>query len=272
MKGVVFLLCLVVILFSCEKMDLKVDNLDSKLYILGHGGIGVGKNYPMNTFESIQKCFSLGADGTEIDVQLTKDSVLIAFRGKDLSDYTQLTGAVNDYNWSEIKGVQYTSLPYLGYEVLALEDLFERLNNVNQYKYTFDCKLYTNQDGNTFQKQFANALERLIEKYKLEEQVYIESQQIEFLQLLKVKNLHYKLFIYPSSFKDGLATALEQGLYGITISTDLITKEQVELAHSYAIYVAVWNTHSRKRNKEAIAKHPDFIQTDLVGYLVGEME
>lgn len=92
MKGIVFLLCLVVILFSCKKNELTIDNLDGKIYALGHGGMGVGKTYPMNTFESIQKCFSHGADGTEIDVQLTKDSVLIAFRGKDLSDYTQLTG------------------------------------------------------------------------------------------------------------------------------------------------------------------------------------
>jgi len=60
----------------------------------------------------------------------------------------------------------------------------------------------------------------------------------------------------------------ENNLYGITISTEGITKGQITLAHNEGLLVAIWNTHSNRKNRQAVEKNLDFIQTDRVKNLV----
>lgn len=272
MKRYFLSIILLAFLFTgCEKDYLTIDNLNDEIIILGHGGMGIGQTYPMNTFESILKCINVGAVGSEIDVQLTKDSVLVAYHSKDLSDNTNISGTINDLDWNEIKNAYYVSTPYLNYSIISLEQLFSNIDNLRNYKFTFDCKLYTNKNSTDFQKTFVNSIARIIDKYNLENNVYIESQSNDFLIKLKEKNENYKLFIY-SSFENGLKTALNLDLYGITISTEDISKEQIEIAHRNNLYVAIWNTHSKNKNIEAVKKNPDFIQTDRVEYLVELLE
>ena len=57
-------------------------------------------------------------------------------------------------------------------------------------------------------------------------------------------------------------------LFGITISTDDISKEQIAIAHNYSLNITLWKTHTKDRNLDAINKNPDFIQADVVEYLV----
>ena len=264
----IYILFLMVISISCNKDDFRINNLDGKITILGHGGMGITSTYPIDTYESIIKCLNSGADGTELDIQMTKDSVLVAFHDHDLSDQTNLSGVINDYNWNEIKDAFYTSTPYLNYSILSLDSLFSHINDLSKYLFTFDCKLYSNDDPENFKQTFANAISKLISKYNLENNVFIESQDKNFLLKLKKINPEYKLYIYPSSFQEGLETATSIGLYGITISTKIITKEQIQIAHENNLHITIWGIHTVNKNKEAILKNPDHIQTDKVKHLV----
>ena len=257
-------------IISCKKEEYNIVNLNgNKITALGHGGMGIRYTYPMNSYESILKCLNLGMDGTEVDVQMTKDSVLVAYHDQDLSHNTNLKGVVNSLNWTELKNARYTSTPYLNYPVISLEQLFSNIENLQEYKFVFDCKLYTN-NSNTgrFHESYINALIKIIQKYQIENNVYIESQSEDFLYLFKNKKPDYSLFIYPSSFESGLEKALSLNLSGITISTRDITKEQIKIAHNNNLLIAIWNIHSESDNIEAINKHPDFIQTDKVKNLI----
>jgi len=114
----ILFLCLstLFIIQGCIKEDFTIENLNgNRITSLGHAGMGVGSIYPMNSFEGIMKCLTLGLDGTELDVQMTKDSVLVAFHSSDLADLTTLKGKVNSVSWSELKTANYISAPYLGY-------------------------------------------------------------------------------------------------------------------------------------------------------------
>ena len=270
MKKYIEIFILLILFISCNKEEFSVRNLNgNKIIILGHGGMGIEQTYPMDTYESILKCINTGADGTEIDVQLTKDSVLIAYHSKDFSDNTNLKGLVNDLNWNDIKNGYYTITPYLNYSIISLEELFSNIHNIHNYKFTFDCKLHTNSINTVaFQDSYINAISDIIDKYNLQDNVYIESHNIDFLKKLQEINTDFKLFIYPSSFEKGLELAIDNDLFGITISTDDISKEQIETAHINNLYVAVWNTNSKNKNIEAVKKNPDFIQTDRVEHLI----
>ncbi len=139
-----FIILLTFLLTACQQEDFKIDNINDKVIILGHGGMGPSQPYPMNTFEAISKCIYLGAHGSEIDLQLTKDSILVAYHSRYLEDKTNLNGTINDFNWSEIQDAYYTINPYINYSILSLEQLFSTLDNLHDYTFTFDCKLYKN--------------------------------------------------------------------------------------------------------------------------------
>jgi glycerophosphoryl diester phosphodiesterase len=268
-KPIIF--CLIFsIISACKKEEFNIVNLNgNKITALGHAGMGIGNTYPMNSFESITKCLSLEMDGTELDVQMTKDSVLIAYHDQDLSENTNIKGLINSLNWSEIKPAFYNQTPYLNYSIMSLEELFSNTKNLQKYKFTFDCKLYTNNKNmGQFYATYINAVVNLIEKFQLENNVFIESQSVEFLTAFKNTKPDYRLFIYPSSFESGLDIALSLGIFGITISTHDISKEQIEIAHNNNLFVAIWNTHSETDNIESIHKNPDYIQTDKVKNLV----
>ena len=250
---------------SCVKEDVTLNN---NIIVLGHGGMGIGKTYPMNSYESIIKCLNVGTDGTEIDIQMTKDSVLVAYHGSDLSDETNLSGSINSFNWSEIENAFYTNTPYLNYSLISLDQLFSNISNLKDYKFTFDCKLYKRKNTVNFQGEYITSLVKIIDKHDLKNSVYIESQDTSFLIKLKEKDSDYKLFIYPSSFDEGFQTALDLDLYGITISTKHVSQKQIEKAHSNNLKIAIWNTHSNTKNAEGVKKGPDFIQTDNVRHLV----
>ncbi len=270
MKKLIFSCIVLSVVISCKKGEFNIQNLNgNKITALGHGGMGVGNTYPMNSSESILKCLNLRMDGTEFDVQMTKDSVLVLYHGQDLSDHTNLKGVINSLNWSEVKNAHYTANPYLNYPIVSLEQLFSNIENIEKYIFTFDCKLYTSTNiNNQFYQSYINAVINLIQKYQIGNNVYIESQSEVFLDMFRNKKPDSKLFIYPSSFESGLNIALSKGLQGITISTRSITKEQIKIAHDNNLLVAIWNTHSKSDNIEAINKNPDFIETDNVKYLI----
>jgi len=273
MRKIGMLFLLVHMLWSCQKENNKIDNLNNnKITVLGHGGMGNEQLYPINTYESILSCINLGTHGSEIDVQLTKDSVLVAYHDVDLSSDTDLSGMINDLNWSEIKNAKYKTAPYLSYSILSLEQLFSGLNNRVNYFYTFDCKLYSNNSGNDFLQTFVNSISKIIDKFDLKDNVYIESENSYFLTRLKEKDDEYKLFTYPQTFDQGMKIATELDLYGITISTSVISKAQVKLAHDNNFRVAIWGADSNTKNVDAVNKNPDFIQTDKVSHLVKLLE
>lgn len=255
---------------SCKITQSNINNLNNNtITVLGHGGMGSRHMYPMNSFESVTSCLSLSTDGSEIDVQMTKDSVLIAFHDHDLWDDTKTKGKVHDFKWEQIQDLEYRGNMFRSYAVISLDQLFSNLNNSEQYLYTFDCKLYNSTSGiKQYYETYSNAILALIDKYQLKNNICIESQSPEFLNILQQKDSTLKLFYYPSDFETGLAVANQYKFYGITISTDKITAEQVQIAHSKNLRVALWGVQTAKENTSAIRKSPDYIQTDKVKRLV----
>jgi glycerophosphoryl diester phosphodiesterase len=248
----------------------EINNLNgNKISSFGHGGMGFKFMYPMDSYESIDSCIRFGADGTEIDIQMTKDSVLMAFHHGNLNEGTLCDGVINDKLWPEIWGCHFTSPISSTVNLMAVKNIFARLNNFRNYTYTFDCKMYSNHPDLAFKNQYANAIINLMDEQGISsEKLFIESQDTTFLRILKTKRASLKLFIYPKTFDEGLSIAENMNLFGITISNEKITKAQVELAHKKGLRVTLWNTASQSENMNAVLKSPDFIQSDDVIYLL----
>jgi glycerophosphoryl diester phosphodiesterase len=242
---------------------------NNQISAFGHGGMGIFFKYPMDTYESFEPCMRIGADGTEMDVQMTKDSVLVLYHHNTLKDGTLCTGLMNEKNWSEIKDCLHASPYSNSINMLTATELLDKLD-LDEATVTFDCKLHKapDEDYHTYIKRFANALIKLTDKYSIRHKVFVESGDTNFLRILKDVDPDIKLFIYPSTFESGLTIAKNMNLYGITINNNKITRAQVKEAHNNNKFVTVWDLKSEQDNLDAIQKSIDFMQSDKLIHLL----
>lgn len=262
MKKVLIFVILFTLVFACKKDQFDISNLNNnRVMVLGHGGVGVGKNYPQNTVESILKCLSYGAHGTEMDVQMTKDSVLVAYHDELLETNTNGSGKIYDYNWDEIKNLHYKYPAYTQYSLVRVSDILDNIPNLSTYFFAFDCKNYDPDISDAYVNRYNRAIIRLITNYNLHNNSIVEikrGDQIRTLPamdpLLNIASSHIYEISYP--------TAVTFNLKAITVSLEDITKEQVELAHKNNIWVAVYNLHTKADNIAAFQKNVDMVQTD----------
>ena len=250
-------------------MDLsQVRNLNGdKISPFGHAGMGISSQYPFNSFESISNALNLGAEGVEIDVQLTKDSVLVLFHDRTLQEQTNLTGLIHEKKWAELKVATYKNPLFAEYKIVSLDQLFEHLKNVKDYQFFLDFKLYQPDNSDSYVSTYINAVIKTIEKHQLENNVLPSFFQQKYLEKIKSVRPNYKLVI-NNSFENGMLLADDLNAYGIILNNDNVTKSQIEQAHEEGIRVYLFGAYSRSDNLDAIEKYPDFILTDKVKHLV----
>jgi glycerophosphoryl diester phosphodiesterase len=254
---------------SCKK-DITLDNLNgNKIGCFGHAGMGTRSLYPANTLQSFETCLSRGADGTEMDIQVTKDGVLVIYHDADLSSVTKCGGIIRDLNWAEISSCRFSKSLMNNFDVISFDEFFQTISNPYRYTYTFDCKL-TEGSGNNdeYYKIFTSAIVSTIEKYGIQENVLIENSDPGFLNLIKTQNNQLKLFVLGDDFEKDLNTVTQNGFYGISYDNNAISVEQIQKAHDNDVRITIYGVQTNKQNYDAISKQPDFIQTDDLDYVL----
>lgn len=140
---VIKLILLFSIFFSCNKFkdNIDVKNLNNnEILILGHKGMGELYKHAGNSYEAIIPVLGIGADGTEVDVQMTKDSVLVLFHDFDMKLTSTCEGFIYNHTWAELGGCKYHSSEHNTY-VITLENLFTRIPNLTDFFFSLDCKI-----------------------------------------------------------------------------------------------------------------------------------
>lgn len=59
---------------------------------------GYSSLYPENTMHAFKEAVATGADGIELDVQLSADGELMIYHDNDISGNTDLMGKINEYS------------------------------------------------------------------------------------------------------------------------------------------------------------------------------
>ena len=99
-----------------------------KLFIYGHRG--VPSQAPENTLYSFQKAFELNVDGIELDVQITKDNILVVHHDSHLERLTGKQTFISDLSYNELlsidaRGTEFGSLEIQ--RIPKLEDVLDIL-------------------------------------------------------------------------------------------------------------------------------------------------
>ena len=258
---------------ACSHEDLDIRNLNGgRIIAMGHGGMGIHSTYPLDSPAGILSCLCSDADGSEMDIQLTRDSVLVAFHSVDLSEGSDMSGLVWEHTWSEVSQARLDGVPYSDHHILSIDALFDHVDPA-QHAISFDIKLNAGSTPDAqYYATYVNALCRLFDEHPPGDRFYIESQSPQFLAMLQERRHDLKLFIYPTSFTAGLQLARDQSLFGITVDMHEVEASEVEQAHREGFWIALWNAESNSDNRQAIRLGPEIIQTDRLDDLVGLLE
>ncbi|MDP5229837.1 MAG: licheninase, partial [Cellulophaga sp.] len=76
-----FLICLIVSLNSCKSVSEPINFADNP--VIAHRGAWKAKNLPENSIEALKQAIALGCTGSEFDVRMTADSILIVTHDAD---------------------------------------------------------------------------------------------------------------------------------------------------------------------------------------------
>lgn len=258
---------------SCSK-DPATFNLvnlnNNEIGCFGHAGMGFYSSYSPNSWLGFESCLARGADGTEMDIHMTKDSVLIITHSSNLEESTSCSGAIKDLTWTEISDCKIKSKLFNDSKLLSLDEFIEKLENPKKNIFTWDCKLSDyNQE---YYGVYARAIVNTFTKYDLGKNIFIENPFVDFLQIIKDKKNDANLFLLAEDFEEGLVQVKQSNFFGLSMNTSKISAEQVEKAHSKNIRVTIYGVLSEKENYAAIEKCPDYIQTDDLNYLLKVFE
>ncbi|WP_110927492.1 glycerophosphodiester phosphodiesterase [Bacillus massiliglaciei] len=85
---------------------------------------GASGNYPENTMLAFQEAERAGADGIELDVQLSKDGEAVVIHDEKLGRTTNGRGYVKDYTYTQLKKLNAAKLFGKSETIPSLEDVF----------------------------------------------------------------------------------------------------------------------------------------------------
>jgi len=264
------LLILFIMINNINHPVIEINNLnDNTIGILGHRGMSQGSEFPGNSIEAVETALNFGADGAEIDVQITRDNILVIVHDKELSKKTNCPGQVRDYYWAEIDSCIYNNSGDKNIYVATVDSLFNRILNCQDYYFSFDCKFTPNDDESKtdYYKDFVYAIKKVIDKHNMQNKVLIEAGSSQFHQLLIQNEVQALQFITGKDMSMGIIIAEDLDLYGIGIGSK-VSRKDIKKAHEKGFRVMTWIPKTKWANVKAVKKNPDFIQTANLVHLL----
>jgi glycerophosphoryl diester phosphodiesterase len=255
----------VLLFFLCQCKE-KVEYTDGnffggKVMILGHRGMGELYRMPGNTYEAIVPALAIGADGCEVDIQLTKDTVLVLFHDPYMDSRTNCSGRVYESVWADVCRCRYTAIENNIY-VNSVDELLSRIPNLHSYYFSFDCTKVDEEalDKELYTLQYLRAIKRICDKYDMADNIFLEGSA-DLLLKARALGMTNKMFLFAGLDQSAITIASANGFFGISTTVDWMTVD-ADLAHNAGLYVMLWSPDNDAQNKDALQRKADIIQTD----------
>lgn len=199
--------------------------------------------YPENTMLAFEKAVEEGADGIELDVQLTKDGQVVVIHDETLARTTGAEGYVRDYTLEELKKLDAGKIKDGAYG-------FQAIPSFEEYcEFAAEKKIITNIEIKTgvyyYEEIEAKTLE-ILKRYHLEEKVVFSS--FNHLSILELKKLAPEIPCGALLGKNGLGNA---GYYCEKFNYEYyhpdfnsLTAESVKNCKLHGIGLNVWTVNT----------------------------
>lgn len=218
---------------------------------------GYSGKYPENTMLAFRKAIEAGADGVEMDVQLSKDGHVVIIHDETLERTTNATGFVQDYTLAELQSFDAGYGKGFGFQPIpSFEEFCQWLSET-------DC--IANVELKTSIIYYPHLEEKVIEiirRYHVEEKILISS--FNHMSLVKVKELAPELPLGALVEREGLMYA---GFYGKQFGFGyyhpdycLLNAEAVKECKENGVQINVWTV-------DDLASFEQLVEWDVEGVI-----
>jgi glycerophosphoryl diester phosphodiesterase len=257
----------------------------AKLVVLGHAGSGFFTpinpfNFrPPSSWRGVQHALGLGADGVEIDLQLSQDSVVMLYHDPTLENMSTGAGCISQHPAAEVTQLRYRGgWPYDWLQrerPITFDTLLARLSRRPAFPrlhldlHEDDPCLAPGQPRRTpaLLRQIAAALRR----YRVPvANVLLVTQDASTVRQARsfLPGVAVGLEIASDEFAAGLRLAQAEKAHAVVLDAARVTPAQTAQARAAGMAVAVFGGRSGKAIKRILAARPDEIEADNVKRLL----
>ena len=224
------------------------------------GASGWDRQYaPENTMSAFRKAVEMGADGIELDVQLTEDGEVVICHDERIDRTARDRGWLKDFTLAELKRIDFGKPhPEQGFaEIPTLQEFLEFVKLLN---ITVNIELKT---GVIYYDGLEKKTAEMVQDFGMEERVIFSSFNHYSLQKLKQQCPQAKIGLLmgqntvciPDDVKVLEACAVHPPDF-------MVTREYVQKCHVHGIKVHTWTVDSPGRMRELIDIGVDAFITD----------
>lgn len=232
---------------------------------------GFSGKYPENTMLAFEKAIEAGADGIELDVQLTKDNEVVIIHDENVARTTGEKGDVRDFTYEEISKLDASYIYKGKYGINKIPTLREYFELVK------DKDIVTNVELKTGVIEYIGIEDKvleLIQEYHLEDKVIISS--FNHFSIMRMKeiapNLKYGLLsetwlIDAGKYVHNLGIQCYHPLYRN------LTEDVVKEIKKYGIEINTYTVNTKEDVRNMISKGIDIVIgnfPDLIGEVMRE--
>lgn len=253
------IIALVALLDGCFIYGVTRDMVFDNVEILHHTDITCHRGYireaPENTIPAIEQAIKVRAEFAEIDVQSTKDGVVVLSHDSNLKNTLGLDRNLWDVNYEEIADLEVQgdfSEAYRGTHIATLDEVIKQF----RWLIRLNIELKPHDDP----ADLAARVVKIIEDNYAVDSCVISSLDAQALQEVKKLNPKIKT-AYVMSVAYGNVTDLDFADI-LCVEVTFLTENLVEEAHAKGKEVYTWTVNSRESMQKALAYKVDNIITD----------
>ena len=158
--------------------------------VVGHRGDPI--KYPEETIQADNSAFNSGADYVELDLQLSKDGVLVISHDDDLYRVTHTHAIVSQNNFETLKQLRYDN----GEHVMSLNELFAHYRNKPNTKFVLETKIDHSINPSY---ELEDKIAQVVKEYHMQNRIMIHSfSAASLFHLRKIMPNAYLILIVGS--------------------------------------------------------------------------
>lgn len=244
--------------------------LEGKILAVAHGagGFETYRNpIPPNTVAAVERSLAQGADGIELDVQLSADGQLVVFHDGLLDRATACAGCIRDHTWEDLQDCRYQTrngdldgchrLPLLDTLLAQVAASGREVVVFLNTKHDSPC----DPQGGT-DTAFAQAMVEAIHRQGGQGRMIVESMQVDFLLAVRALDPTVALLFDDEDYVRGMDMVRQHQFLGLAISNAQVTADQVRQAHAEGYWLGIWGVRVLGDARKAVEKGPEFVMTD----------
>lgn len=254
---------------------------NSKLVVLGHAGSGFFTpinpfNFrPPSSWRGVQHALRIGADGVEIDLQMSQDSVVMLYHDQKLENSSTGSGCLSQHTAAELTQLHYRGgWPYDWFQKerpVTFDTALARLSRRPSFP-VLHLDLHEDDQCLPVGHQYDQVpllirqIARSLRRYQVPpEKILLITQEGSTVRLAKAilpAGVRIGLEIASDEFAFGLRVAKTEKLHTVVLDADRVTPEQSTQAHAAGLTVVVFGGRSSNDIRRVLATQPDEIEVD----------